>query len=104
MRKSEVGVLLIDRGESLEAAAAELGYLVVRGGLGPARERSSVATRDELDRKLTIPLTAYALNPQSKVDDPRAPRVQRAGATPLVNALDLVAKRLVDRLGGTPHA
>jgi hypothetical protein len=104
-----VRVLPIDPDESFEAAASERGYLVVRGGSGPAKERSFVAAREELEWRLAIPLTAYASNPQLKIgvtgqkDSPPAP-LQRAGATPVASTLDLVAKALAGRPGRTPHA
>jgi hypothetical protein len=118
MKEAGERVVIIDRDESLAAAASELGYLVVEGDAGVdsgvleracvAQARAFVVTSEEFDRKLAITLSAHALNPQLAIaitsrNDPRAALLPRAGASEVVMVDELIAQALVDRLERNPR-
>jgi voltage-gated potassium channel Kch len=114
LRDAGNAVVVVDRGESLAGQASEAGYLVVQGDAGAddialdragvERARALVVTTDDPDRKLSITLMAHARNPKLKIavtgaNSQRGALLQRAGASEVVVAEELIAGALVDRLG-----
>lgn len=113
LRKAGHAVLVIDRDEALAVEASELGYHSVRGDVGADdgvlsharidRARSLIVTTEEPDRKLSITLLAHASNPQLRIaatgaNALRGTLLQRAGASQVVVADELIADALVSRV------
>jgi len=112
-------VVVIDKADDLADQASELGYLVVQGDAGVDdsvfnrarvdRARAMVVTTEDADRKLAITLMAHAVNPDLKIavtgqSSQRGALLQRAGASEVVIADDLIAGALIGRLGEPPRA
>jgi voltage-gated potassium channel Kch len=110
-------VVIIERHDTLAAKASELGYLVVQpdavtGADDDALKRSGVdsakafvITTEEPDRNVALTLMAHALNPKLKIavtgaNRQRGALLQRAGASEVIIADDLIASALVGRLDG----
>jgi len=106
-------VVVIEREDDLAARASSLGYIVVLGDAGADddvlthaaidRAKALVITIDDPDRKLAVTLQAHALNPRLKIavtgqSSQRGSLLQRAGASEVVVADDLIARELVGRL------
>jgi len=111
-------VVVIVRHDDLVGQASELGYLVVQGAgaddgvLYRARIESAkalVVTTEDADRNLAITLMAHAVNPKLKIavtgqNSKRGALLQRAGASEVVIADELIAGALIGRLGEPPIA
>ncbi|WP_300336340.1 NAD(P)-binding protein [Accumulibacter sp.] len=115
MRAAGDQVIIVEKLDDLSAQASELDYLVVQddAGLdddvlkraGADKARALVVMTEDQDRKLAITLMAHALNPRLHIvatgqNSQRGALLERAGASEVVIADDLVAAELVARLGG----
>lgn len=114
LRAAGQTVLIVNRTEAESTLASELGYVVVQGDAGTDesvldrsgldRAQALVITTEDPDRKLAITLMAHARNPKLRIavtgnNSQRGALLQRAGATEIVVAEDLIAGALVERLG-----
>jgi len=115
MRNAGDQVIIVEKLDDLAAQASELDYLVVQGdaGLdddvleraGVDKARALVVMTEDQDRKLAITLMAHALNPRLHIvvtgqNKQRGELLERAGASEVVIADDLIATEMVSRLGG----
>ncbi len=113
LRDAGNAVVVVDRSDSLSAQASDGGFLVVQGDAGVDdialnragvdRARALVVTTDDPDRKLAITLMAHARNPRLRIavtgaNSQRGELLQRAGASEVVVADELIAGALVARL------
>ena len=113
LRDNADSVVVIERAEDFAAQASALGYPVVLGDAGVDdrvfdragvdRARALVVTTDDPDRKVAITLMAHARNPALKIavtgaNCARGELLQRAGASEVVIADDIIADALIGRL------
>ena len=113
LRDNGDSVVVIERAEDFAAQASALGYPVVLGDAGADdrvfdragvdRARALVVTTDDPDRKVAITLMAHARNPALKIavtgaNCARGELLQRAGASEVVIADDIIADALIGRL------
>jgi hypothetical protein len=118
LRDAGHAVLIVERADDLATQASELGYRVVNGDAGADdevldrsgidRAQALVVTTEDPDRKLAITLMAHARNPKLKIavtgaNSQRGALLQRAGASEVVIAEDLIAGALVARLGNATN-
>ena len=113
LRKSGDEVLVVEKTEHLAGEASDLGFHVVLGDAGEDDSvfhrahidtaRALIVTTEEPDRKIAVTLMAHALNPRLKIvatgqNNQRGALLQRAGASDVVIADELIAAALLGRL------